>query len=48
MPVDVLEGNQCADNGLIRVHNIQELHKAPEEQPNLQLPGKIYLYPGYL
>ena len=48
MPVDVLEGSQCADSGLIRVHNIQELHKAPEEQPNLQLPGKIHLYPGYL
>ena len=31
MPVDVLEGRQCADSGLIRVHNIQGLHKAPED-----------------
>ena len=31
MPVDVLEGSQCAESELIRVHNTQELHKAPED-----------------
>ena len=45
MPVDVLEGSQCADNGLIRVHNIQELHKAPEDNQIYNCLGRYIFTP---
>lgn len=45
MPVDVLEGSQCADSGLIRVHNIQELHKAPEDNQTYNCLGRYIFTP---
>lgn len=45
MPVDALEGSQCADSGLIRVHNIQELHKAPKGSQNYNCLGRYVFTP---
>ena len=45
MPVDVLEGSQCADSGLICVHNIQELHKAPEDNQTYNCLGRYIFTP---
>lgn len=45
MPVDALEGSQCADSGLIRVHNIQELHKVPKGSQNYNCLGRYVFTP---
>lgn len=45
MPVDVLEGRQCADSKLIRVYNIQGLHKAPEDNQTYNFLGRYVFTP---
>lgn len=45
MLVDVLEGSQCADSELILVHNIQELHKAPEDNQTYNCLGRYIFTP---
>ena len=45
MPVDVLEGSQCADSKLIRVHNIQGLHKALKDNQTYNCLGRYIFTP---
>lgn len=45
MPVDALEGSLCTERGLIRVHNIKELHKVTKDKQTYNCLGRYIFTP---